>query len=348
MQKVTKLKNEKDSVWRDEPENAVDKGRISVIVTLSEYADGIQEIYRKIREFLEIRGVPFEIIFVDNGVGGEDIRWLEERSRAENDVKLIRFRSVFSESSALDAGFKASSGNIVIYTTSRVRIDPLGLSNLVDALSDRADIVVGWRYPRSDSRLNRLVSRIFNKITSSFGGLKLHDLNSGVFAARKEVLQDVLLYGDLDKFLPVLAHKQGYRVREEKIAQLPGTFRVSYYTKEYFVRLLDIITIVFLTNYSKKPIHFLGFLGMVFSLAGGALSFYLFIYRITGQGPIAGRPLLLLGILLFVIGIQMIAIGLLGEMMIYIHASEIKEYNIEEIVQRGDGKDEADRSDPLL
>jgi hypothetical protein len=104
--------------------------------------------------------------------------------------------------------------------------------------------------------------------------------------------------------------------------------------KEYCVRLLDIITIIFLTNYSKKPIHFLGFLGMVFSIVGGLLSLYLFVYRITGQGPIAGRPLLLLGILLFVIGIQMIAIGLLGEMMIYIHANEIKEYNIEKVIEK--------------
>lgn len=338
MQRAIKLKEEKKFVWRKEEESIKDETRISAIVTLSEYADGIRDIYRELREFLEIQGVSFEIIFVDNGVGGEDIGWLEERSREEENVKLIRFRSVFSESSALDAGFKASSGKIVIYTTTRVRIDPQGLSNLLYALAERADIVVGWRHPRSDSKLNHLVSRVFNRITSSLGGLRLHDLNSGVFAARKEVLQDVLLYGDLDKFLPLLAHKQGYRVEEEKIAQLPGAFRISFYVKEYFVRLLDIITIVFLTNYSKKPIHFLGFLGLLFSLAGGILSLYLFVYRITGQGPIAGRPLLLLGILLFVIGIQMIAIGLLGEMMIYIHAGEIREYNIEEIVKRGDGK----------
>jgi len=321
---------------------------ISAVITISETADGIEETYGHIKEFLESRHSSYEIVFVDNGVGGKEVRWLEEKTRQESALKLIRFRSVFSESSALDAGFKASAGKVVLYMTTRVRVDPCGFASLIDPLSDHADIVVGWRHPRSDSSLNQWVSRVFNRITSRMGGLKLHDLNSGVFAARREVLSDVLLYGDLDKFLPIMAHKQGYRVREEMITQLPGEFRISFYVKEYFVRLLDIITIVFLTNYSKKPIHFLGFLGLLFSLAGGILSLYLFIYRIAGQGPIAGRPLLLLGILLFVIGIQMIAIGLLGEMMIYIHANEITEYNIEAVVEHGETKNEADRSDSML
>ncbi len=321
---------------------------ISVIVTVSEIADGVRETCDQIRRILASRGNSFEMIIVDNGMGGDEVDWLEKTCREEQNVKLIRFRSVFSEASALDAGFKLSLGEIIVHTTTRVRVDPSGLSSLIDSLGDEADIVVGWRYPRSDSKLNQLVSRFFNRLTSSIGGLRLHDLSSSVFAARRGVLQDVLLYGDLDKFLPLMAHKQGYRVKEQKIAQLPGTFRISFYLKEYFVRLLDIITILFLTNYSKKPIHFLGFLGLIFSISGGLLSLYLFIYRITGQGPIAGRPLLLLGILLFVIGIQMIAIGLLGEMMIYIHASEIKEYNIEKVIQHGEKEDEANRSNPVL
>ncbi len=321
---------------------------VSFIVAISENVTDLQEIYRQSLEILESRGRPFEMIFIDNGLGGSEMEWIEERCRETSRIKLIRFRSVFPESSAVDAGFRASRGKVVSYMTTRVHVDPKGLAGLIDALGEGADLVVGWRHPRSDSRLNRLVSRAFNRITSTLGNLRLHDLNSGVFAVKREVLDDVLLYGDLDKFLPLLAHKQGYRVKEEKITQLPGKFRLSFYLKEYFVRFLDIITIVFLTNYSKKPIHFLGFVGIIFSVAGGLLSFYLFIYRITGQGPIAGRPLLLLGILLFVIGIQMIAIGLLGEMMIYIHASEIKEYNIERIVEHEAREDEAHRSDPVL
>jgi glycosyltransferase involved in cell wall biosynthesis len=322
---------------RQESKNKVE---ISAIVTISETAEGLMETYRQLRQMFDYLGRSFEIVFVDNGVGGEEVKGIEDKSREERNVRLIRFRSVFSESSALDAGFKESRGAAVVYMTTRVRVDPAGLSALINAVGDDADIAVGWRYPRSDSKLNQWVSRFFNQLTSSLCGLELHDLNSGVFAARREVLQDILFYGDLDKFLPLLAHKQGYRVEEVQITQLPGKFRKSFYLKDYFIRLLDIITIVFLTNYSKKPIHFLGFLGVIFSVAGSVLTLYLFFYRITGQGPIAGRPLLLLGILLFIIGIQMIAIGLLGEMIIYTHASDIKEYNIEEIV-RGD-KEEID------
>jgi glycosyltransferase involved in cell wall biosynthesis len=333
MRDIAKVNNKKKPEWNGGL-NRIQDVQISMIVAISESADDIRGLYHQIREFLIELDTSFEIIFIDNGIGGEEIEWLERQGLEEKNVKLIRFRSVFSESSALDAGFKRSTGKVIVYTTTRVRIDPRGLINIVRALGDETDVVVGWRHPRSDSKLNQLVSRIFNKITSSFGGIRLHDLNSGVFATRREVLQDVLLYGDMDKFLPLIAYKQGYRIREEKIGQLPGRFRFSFYLKEYCVRLLDIITIIFLTNYSKKPIHFLGFLGMVFSIVGGLLSLYLFIYRITGQGPIAGRPLLLLGILLFVIGIQMIAIGLLGEMMIYIHANEIKEYNIEKVIEK--------------
>jgi len=349
MQKVEERDKVEKPLARSEKSGLRKQVGISAIITVSESADGLEALYDQLRGFLSSQGEEaFEMIFVDNGVGGGEVEWLERKSREEEGVALIRFRSAFSEASALDAGFRASSGKVILYMTTRVRIDPGGLSLLMPRLHDDADLVVAWRHPRSDSKLNWWISRAFNRMTSAIGGLKLHDLNSGCFVARKEVLRDVLLYGDLDKFLPLLAFKQGYRVKEEQIAQLHGKFRKSYYVKDYFNRLLDLITIIFLTNYSKKPIHFLGFLGVLFSAAGGILSFYLFVYRITGQGPIAGRPLLLLGVLLLVIGIQMIAIGLLGEMMIYTHASEIKEYNVEKVIRHSEGYDETDRPDSLL
>jgi hypothetical protein len=130
-----------------------------------------------------------------------------------------------------------------------------------------------------------------------------------------------------------LAKKQGYKITEEKIAQLPGKFRKSKSISEYLQRSLDILTVIFLTKYSKKPIHLLGFIGGVLTLFGGVINLYLFFYRILGYGSIAGRPLLLLGALSLVIGIQMIAMGLIGEMIIFTHAEDIKEYNIETIIE---------------
>jgi len=146
-------------------------------------------------------------------------------------------------------------------------------------------------------------------------------------------LENIQVYGGLSQFVPVLAKKQGYKIAEEKIEQLSGKFRKSRFVSEYLQRSLDILTVLFLTKYSKKPIHFLGFLGGVFTAAGGIIELYLFFYRIFGYGPIAGRPLLLLGALLLVIGFQMVAMGLIGEMISFTHAGDIKEYNIEEILE---------------
>jgi hypothetical protein len=180
--------------------------------------------------------------------------------------------------------------------------------------------------------VNRVVSRLFNWLMQKQANLRLHDINSSVIATYRSVLENITFYGNLNVFIPVLAARQGYKVTEEQIEQLPGTFRKSVHVSEYIQRLLDIITVVFLTKYSKKPLHFLGFFGIVFTIAGLLMNAYLFVYRILGLGGIAGRPLLLLGALLLVIGLQMISIGLIGEMIIYTHAREIKEYNIETVV----------------
>ncbi|RMF64851.1 MAG: glycosyltransferase, partial [Calditrichaeota bacterium] len=207
------------------------------------------------------------------------------------------------------------------------------IDGLVRKLEQGCDLVMGWRHPRKDWPLNQTISRVFNWLIKRVSKIELNDVNSGVFAARRDVLEDVPMYGNLNIFLPILAARKGYVVSDEKIAQLPGEFRKSKYLTEYIQRLLDIVTVIFLTNYSKKPLHFLGFIGLVFALVGGLMNLYLFFYRVFQFGPIAGRPLLLLGALLLVIGIQMISIGLIGEMIIFTHAKEIKEYTIEEILE---------------
>ena len=247
-------------------------------------------------------------------------------------IHIVRMRSTFGEAACLDAGLKYSMGDIIVYISGRVNIDPYGIPAFLEKLDGESDLVAGWRSPRRDSVLNRSVSKVFNLLASWFLKRRLHDINSGILVTKREVLNKISFYGDLYNFIPVLAAGQGYKVSEEKIAQLPGSFRNSRYPREYVQRMLDIITVIFLTRYSKKPIHFLGFVGSFFSAAGLAIEVYLFIYRILGMGPIAGRPLLILGALLLVIGIQMISIGLLGEMIIFTHAGDVTEYNIEEII----------------
>jgi glycosyltransferase involved in cell wall biosynthesis len=305
---------------------------ISVIVPTLNNGSDVAAMYRALCQGFEEFGQSFEMIFVDDASTDNTYRQLLEITKRDRRVKLIRMRTAFGETSALDAGMRHANGDRLVFATARVRVNMQSLPRLLKKLDEGFDLVVGWRTPRQDAEVNRVVSRLFNGMMQKLGKLQLHDINSSVIATHRSVLESITFYGNLNIFIPVLAARQGYKVSEEQIEQQPGVFRKSVHVAEYIQRLLDIITVVFLTKYSKKPLHFLGFFGIIFTFAGLAMNLYLFVYRIFGFGAIAGRPLLLLGALLLVIGLQMISIGLIGEMIIYTHAREIKEYNIETVV----------------
>jgi glycosyltransferase involved in cell wall biosynthesis len=308
------------------------KPTVSVVASVCNLADGIADVVESLAASLRELRVPFEMVFVDDASTDGTWERLVSLSRRDRRLRLVRMRASFGEAAALDAGFRTARGGTVLYVSGRVRVNAGGLPALLRRLDRDADFVVGRRFPRRDSLLNRAVSRAFNVLARRITAIPLRDINSGVFATRREVLERIPFYGDLINFLPVLVMQQGYRVVEEDVEQLPGSFRLSKYPKEYVQRFLDIVTVFFLTRYSKKPIHFMGFVGAVFAAVGLAIEGYLFVYRILGIGGIAGRPLLVLGALLLVIGIQMVSIGLIGEMIIFTHAGDIKEYNIEETI----------------
>ena len=306
---------------------------ISIIVSLSNYAQEVSSLYDAIRGVMSAVGDVYELIFVDDGSTDATFEKLVSIAKEDAHVRVVKMRSTFGEAATLDAGLKHSRGDRIVYFSGRVRVDPAAIPRFLDALKSGSDLVVGWRHPRRDALLNRVISRLFNWLAGRISRAKLHDINSGFIVAHRSIFEKVPYYGDFYNFIPVLASQQGYRVTEEKIEQLPGSFRKSKYPSEYVQRLLDIITVFFLSRYTKKPIHFLGFVGTVFLLGGLGILVYLFIYRILLLGPIAGRPLLILGALLLVIGVQMISIGLLGEMIIFTHAADIEEYNIEEVIE---------------
>lgn len=305
---------------------------VSVIVPIMNMGGEVHGIYNDLCQGLQAHRQTFEIIFVDDASTDNTWRELEKLARQDSHVKLIRMRSSFGETSALDAGLKHALGQRIVFAAARVRVNLTSLPKFLMKMDSGYDLVVGWRTPRKDSGLNRMVSRCFNWLVQRFGKLQLHDINSSVIATTREVLDNIIFYGDLNIFIPVLAARKGYRVTEEQIEQQKGTFRKSRYVSEYIQRMLDIVAVIFVTKYSKKPLHFLGFFGFIFTLVGAGMSAYLFFYRIFGFGAIAGRPLLLLSVLLLVIGLQMISIGLIGEMITYTHAREQKEYNIETVI----------------
>ncbi|MBN1155414.1 glycosyltransferase [candidate division KSB1 bacterium] len=306
---------------------------LSAIIAVRNMENDIQEYYRSLKSTLDQVTSSYEIIFIDDASDDQTYAQMIALSHSDARLRLIKMRSPFGESSAFEAGFKLSRGEKIIFYTARVRPDATQLPALLAKLDEGFDLVVGWRYPRRDYAINQIISRAFNFIVDRMSNLRLHDVNSGILVTRRDVLDNLQIYGGLNRFIPVIAQKQGYKITEEKIAQLSGSFRKSWFVSEYLNRLLDILTVIFLTKYSKKPIHFLGFMGGICMVVGGIIDLYLFFYRILGFGPIAGRPLLLLGALLLVIGIQMVAMGLIGEMIIFTHAGDIKDYNIEEILE---------------
>lgn len=306
------------------------RNKASIIIAVYNLADDIQALcLALLRAMSEYN---FELVFVDDGSTDETYEKLVKMAKKDSRIHAVKMRATFGEGTALRVGLSHSSGDKIVYLCGRVRVNPKEIPHFLEALDAGRDFVVGWRSPRRDSLLNRLVSRMFNRIVNLMSDVRLHDINSGMFVTRRSVLESISFHGEMYNFIPVLVRQQGYTVDELKVEQLPGAFRNSKNPKAYLRRLLDIVTVFFLTRYSKKPIHFLGFVGMVFFLVGLGIEIYLFIYRILQYGAIAGRPLLLLGAILLVIGIQMISIGLLGEMIIFTHARDIEDYNIEEIV----------------
>jgi glycosyltransferase involved in cell wall biosynthesis len=305
--------------------------RVSVLISLVNFAENVSDLYGSLVAVLESRGEPFEVVCVDDGSQDDTLKQLIRLADRDKRLRVIKMRETFGESAALEAALRYSNGNQIVYLSGRVRVNPATVIKLLDQLK-KFDLVMGWRHPRRDFLVNRTISWLFNRLASRLSKVRLHDINSGVFVSKRNVLERLSIYGDMINFIPVLASQQGYHITEAQVEQQPGSFRMSRYPTEYIQRFLDMITVFFLTRYSKKPIHLMGFFGALFFLSGMIIELYLGIYRLLRLGPIAGRPLLILGALLLVIGIQMITIGLLGEMIIFTHAGEIEEYNIEEII----------------
>ena len=305
---------------------------VSVIVAVQNQSKTIEWLDHELHQLMADCGQTCEVIYVDDG--STDSTWsiLRRLQKQSSDTQLIKMRTAFGEASVLEAALEHAKGDKILFITARVGVQPRDLRKLLDQLENNNDVVIGVRHPRRDSYINRFVSRLFNAATNAMTRLRLHDINSGVLAMQREVLEYVPFYGALNTFIPVLAHRQGYRIAEVNVEQRRGQYAKSLHPRDYIRRLLDLVSVVFLSRYTKKPLHFLGFLGVIFTIVGAGIDIYLFFYRLFGFGGIAGRPMLLLGMVLLVIGLQMIAVGLLGEMIIFTHAKEIREYNIEEII----------------
>jgi len=304
---------------------------LSVIIPVTERHDPVQQLFHIYKSEIEKLGKTYEIIYVLDGDFPEALEELK-KLRVTERLTIITLAKWFGEATALNAAFSNSSGDIILTLPAYQQIEAWEISPLLDALSN-CDMVLARRWPRNDSWFNQLQSRIFNSLLRSFSGLQIHDAGCSARAFKRQVINEISIYGDLHRFLPVIAHRQGFRVTEIDAAQCESdTFRRIYAPGLYMRRLLDILTVFFLIKFTKKPLRFFGLVGTSLFGIGAITTLYLVVERLLFDVALGDRPALMLSSLMIILGIQVIAIGLIGEIIIFTHARNLKEYTVDEII----------------
>ena len=296
---------------------------ISVVVPVHDEERSVALLYEELQAALEPSGEPWEAIFVDDGsLDGSFAALTRLHARAAN-VRVVRLRRNFGKSAALAAGFAQAQGETVVTIDGDLQDDPSEIPRLLAKLEEGFDLVSGWKARRRDPWRRRVVSRIFNAVTSRVSGLRLHDMNCGLKAYRTEVVRGLPLYGELHRFIPVLAYYRGFRVAELPVNHRPRTHGRSRYGLERYLRgFLDLLTVTFMGRYRHRPLHLFGGLGFVLGLLGAVILVYLTVLKATGEA-IGQRPLLTLGVLLVVVGLQFFSLGLLSEMVTSHHEERV-------------------------
>lgn len=288
---------------------------ITVVIPLLDEQDSIEQLYHQVDEALSAE-FTYEMIFVDDG--SKDNSWAVITNLHDNQphVRGIQFRRNYGKSIALQKGFESARGAYVITIDADLQDDPAEIPGLVEKLSQGYDLVSGWKQKRKDPISKTIPSRFFNFVTSLATGIKLHDFNCGLKAYRREVIENIRLYGELHRYVPFIVYEQGYtRITEKKVNHRERQHGDSKFGFSRFIKgFLDLITLLFLSSYIRRPMHFFGSIGTLFLIFGGGIVLYLTIMRLFFDVFLTGRPLFLFGILFLLLGVQFFSIGFLGEM----------------------------------
>ncbi|OGY12941.1 MAG: glycosyl transferase family 2 [Candidatus Blackburnbacteria bacterium RIFCSPLOWO2_01_FULL_41_27] len=292
--------------------------KLSFVIPAKDEEGSVEELYREISREAGKITKQFEIIFIDDGSKDKTFEILKELSQKDKNVKVVKFRGNWGKAAAFQTGFSLATGDIIFTMDSDLQDNPSEIPNFIAKLEDGYDLVSGWKKERHDPWHKVIPSRVLNWLTGKFTGVWLHDINCGFKAYRREVVENLNLYGELFRFIPVFAAKQNYRVTEIPVEHKERKFGKSKFGFERNIKgLLDLITIIFLTGYVRRPGHFFGTLGLASFFSGFLIGIYITYLRVSA-GNIQGRsPLLFLGILLMVIGIQLLTTGLLAEMLLF-------------------------------
>jgi glycosyltransferase involved in cell wall biosynthesis len=296
---------------------------ISVVVPVHDEERSVEPLYEELRAALQPLDRPWEAVFVDDGSTDGSLAALTRLHAAASNVKVVRLRRNFGKAAALAAGFRHADGDVVVTIDADLQDDPAEIPHLLAKLDEGFDLVSGWKTQRRDPLSRRMLSRIFNGVVGRVSGLRLHDLNCGLKAYRADVVRNLRIYGELHRFLPVLAHDRGYRVTELPVNHRPREHGKSRYGLERYMRgFLDFLTVWFMGRYRHRPLHLFGGLGLAMGAIGTILLLYLTALKLSGEA-IGHRPLLTLGVLLVVVGLQFFSLGLLSELITSHHEERV-------------------------
>jgi hypothetical protein len=305
----------------------------SVIVLLERPHRGFPLFIKNVYDVFSLRRVPFEILIIANGTGGflkNEFQRLRSYFRV---LSAFEFNTRTSQAVCLKAALHESRGKLVVVCGSYQEITNGSLTQLLDSLDDESDIIIPWRQARVDPWLKQLQSKIFNTVVRRIIRYDLHDFSCMVRVFRREVLEKTEIYGNMYRFLPILAGQKGFKTKEVKCQHHQEPEKILFFSvSDYVTRLIDIFTLYFNTRFAKKPLRFFSAIGMAFLLIGLFITVYVFVQKIFMGYPVGNRPILLLSIFFMVLGVQAASVGLLGEIIAFTHGRHKKEYTIEKVI----------------
>lgn len=311
---------------------------ISVVIPLYNEEENVQELHSRLKAVLDTLGTDYEILFIDDGSTDNTLKFLQEIQSGDSKIIVLSLRRNFGQTAAFAAGFDYSRGDIIITMDGDLQNDPNDIPRLIEQMKDN-DLVSGWRKKRKDPFLSRrLPSIMANWLISKVTGVNLHDYGCSLKAYKRDVIKNLKLYGEMHRFIPAVASWYGVRIAEVETEHHPRVRGKSKYGISRTMKVvLDLITVKFLQSFSTKPLQFFGPIGLASGMLGFLISAYLTIEKLIAGKDIGGRPLLLLGSLLIIVGIQFIGMGLLGEMMVRVYHETQKKpiYVIKKVIGPG-------------
>lgn len=306
---------------------------ISLVIPVYNEKESVRPLYQQIIASMEAVGETFEIIFVDDGSTDGSFNVLKTLHAGDPRVQVIRFRRNFGKSPALLAGFTKSRGEIIFTMDADLQDDPAEIPQFLEQINEGFDLVSGWKYPRLDPISKTFPSKIFNGIVKRTTGVQLHDMNCGFKAYRRELIEELKLYGELHRFIPVMAAWRGYSITEVKVRHHPRQFGQSKFGAKRFLRgFLDLLTVLFLTTYIRTPLRLFGPLGITAFLAGFVIDAWVVLNRAFFNDPIHNHPILFLGMMLMIVGVQLVLSGLQSEMIRHFNFSARDEFSVKQVL----------------